>query len=154
LTDAAFAGFAEHCRQYMLVNRRRAYDPRRPGHHELFLSYGGSIGHSGIVHVDAEEGELAPDFTGRRWQVSVSVPDVREAKGARGSTKKVVEYAARFLAACEQLAGPERKPVLYTEARDLAKLNGVNAKRAIDFLVKKAKVDVFEEGGCRYLRLR
>jgi ribosomal protein S25 len=70
LDNIAWAGFQEFVRQWILLNRRVRYDPDKGGHHELWLSVGGSAGHSGLWGLNVEEG-TRQDAGGRRWQVDV-----------------------------------------------------------------------------------
>lgn len=70
LENIAWAGFQEFVRQWILLNRRVRYDPHRGGHHELWMSVGGSAGHSGLWGVNVEEG-VRDDPGGRRWDVEV-----------------------------------------------------------------------------------
>ncbi|MBX3433284.1 MAG: bifunctional DNA primase/polymerase [Pirellulales bacterium] len=70
LENIAWAGFQEFVRQWILLNRRVRYDPDRGGHHELWMSVGGSAGHSGLWGVDVDEG-VRDDPGGRRWDVRV-----------------------------------------------------------------------------------
>ena len=70
LDDLTQSGFAEFFRQWILLNRRERYDGQ--GLHRLFMSLGGSSGQSGEYEVDIDEGKLAADFSGRKWDVAVT----------------------------------------------------------------------------------
>jgi replicative DNA helicase len=70
LENIAWAGFQEFVRQWILLNRRVRYDPDRGGHHELWMSVGGSAGHSGLWGLNVEEG-TRQDIDGRRWEIDV-----------------------------------------------------------------------------------
>jgi len=79
LEELSQAGFAEWCRQWLLLSRRTPYN--HDGHHELWMRFGGSAGHAGCVSVDIDEGTFdANDLTSRRWEVAVErVGDVTAA---------------------------------------------------------------------------
>ena len=70
LEDIAWAGFQEFARQWLLVGRRAAYD-HGSGFHELWLTTGGSAGHSGLWGVDVDEGEYVAGME-RKWEVTVN----------------------------------------------------------------------------------
>lgn len=68
LGDLAFSGLQQIVRQWLLVGRRKAFDPES-GLHELWLTYGGSAGHASTWGLNITEGRLDSDFGGRTWQV-------------------------------------------------------------------------------------
>lgn len=66
----AWSGFEQYARQWLLLNRREAYDAE-VGLHKLWLAAGGSAGHGGLFAVDAHEGRQS-NPGGRCWEVSVT----------------------------------------------------------------------------------
>jgi len=103
LEEIAWAGFQEFVRQWMLLGRRKRYDPADGGHHELWMSVGGSAGHSGLWALNIDEG-TRQDPQGRRWEVEVLSPS--EA------------YAERVLVEEERLARRREKARQARAARD------------------------------------
>lgn len=88
LEDIAWSGFQEWARQWILMNRRKLYDPEEAGHHELWLTTGGSAGHSGLWALDVDEGHR-DDAGGRKWAVEVfSAKEARAAAADEQQQKK------------------------------------------------------------------
>ena len=78
ITHMAYGGARNWMRQWLQVNRRSAY--KFDGKHGLWMSVGGSAGHSGGYKVDIEEGVLKPGSR-RHWHVEVSDLDIVNEEG-------------------------------------------------------------------------
>lgn len=163
LEELAFAGINQYCRQWLLVSRRERYD-EPSGIHKLHLKYGGSAGHSGLLHVDVDTGKLDDDFRGRRWVVTTASPHesiaaVRQDSRAAGEQAELArqrEAAARkeqqleldsdkCLRAIEALAarGPIKEANVSNVAMQ-AMLSGAQAKLALYHLQMAGRIEEIE----------
>jgi hypothetical protein len=96
LTDIAWSGFPEFARQWVLVSPRETYVPGTTCH-KLWMSVGGSAGHSSRWAVDVEQGRW-DDAHGRRWEVTVSEPEEAKAAAAAERSLRVVADRTKRLA--------------------------------------------------------
>ena len=91
------------------------------------------------------EGQLADDFSGRKWELTVttateardSAQQNRDAKKARQRAEKEDDYRRRLLVAVKQFPAGETEKVL----RVAAGLNGDNFGIAIRFLLQEGRVE-------------
>ena len=148
LDSIAWSGFAEWARQWMLLSRRAPFDPDSSGHHELWLSAGGSAGHSGVWAVDIHEGRQS-DSGGRKWRVIVTTATKSKAEKDRERNQKQTEQAEqikesnreRLLDAYQQYPDGETVTTIRGTARlSGAKFNQINAELLEDGLVEPCVV--------------
>ena len=148
LESIAWSGFQEWARQWILLGRREAYDPEVAGSHKLWLSVGGSAGHSGLWALDIEEGSRK-DQGGRRWDVSVETASVAIAATieAREETKvsRAEEKAAARIEsdAAKLLKVYQRTPEGTTEkaAREELGMSGTRSRPATVRLMDTKKIE-------------
>ena len=153
LEDMAGAGVAEFARQWVLVGRRERYEPGT-GLHKLWLNVGGSAGFSSCWSVDVDEGVLADDFSGRKWEAFVEgaasaisgKKDQAEKKREEKQSARRKEDDAKVLIAIDQLTA-EGQPYSATRVRDKSGLNSDKFRQAVerlagDGLIERCEVKV------------
>lgn len=95
LEHISWSGFQEFARQWILVDRRERYEPGT-GEHALWLSVGGSAGHSSIWGVNVSEGEYSPT-TPREWTVEVlRLSEVCDDADRQRTQKKEADHTRRL----------------------------------------------------------
>lgn len=148
----------------MLLGRRKRYDPADGGHHELWMSVGGSAGHSGLWALNIDEG-TRQDPGGRRWDVEVlnahEAYDQRaEAEAERGQLRKERQRQSQrdrdedaVLAALALFPEGETRNTL----RDAAGLSGRRFGPILAHLMAKGLVEqceITKPNGQRYTAFR
>lgn len=87
LSDLSMSGFAEFARQWLLVARRQKYE-LGSGQHRLWLTVGGSAGHSGLYGLNVDEGRITDDG-GRKWEIEcLDAPQARASDEAHSGDRK------------------------------------------------------------------
>jgi hypothetical protein len=143
LTDIAWSGFAEFARQWILMKRRKSYEPGT-GHHELWFTYGGSAGHGGGWGLDIDEGPESDRF----WSTSIkTISEVsaesnvaksidREQETDKRKSAVEEERRGRVAAAIEKL-GPSTQTAISTAT----KLNNAKVREACDQLLELGQIE-------------
>lgn len=131
LSDASWAGVGEYCRQWLIINRRERYKSGS-GLHRLWMSVGGSAGHSGLWGVDVDEGV---GHGNRHWAITVQTADeVRAGEDGREDDERVEKAAGKLEADVRRLCDTLVKhPDGETKSklRDFTGLNGTRMNAAV-----------------------
>jgi hypothetical protein len=140
LEELSMSGAAEWARQWLLLQRRDAY--QHDGRHSLWLRAGGSAGHAGLYGVEIDEGTIE---SGRHWSVQVeTVGDVRvqvqrerEGRKAKDLERRDGEHVDRLVVALQRFPRGETERTL----RIAARLNPDNFGRALLALRQLGRID-------------
>ncbi len=135
LTDIAWSGFQEFARQWWLINRREPY-VEGSGEHQLWLSIGGSAGHSALWGVDVNEG-IRSEFKERHWDVNLFTPG--EAQGNDRERRKDTHLPVDRETVLDTLKAAG-EPLTKSRIKDLGIGNTQRNERAIASLVESGEV--------------
>jgi hypothetical protein len=156
LEDLAGSGFAELSAQWLLVSRRRPFDPapgqHGTGHHELWLTTGSRAGDQGLWELDIEE-STADKPAGRRWKTAVravtsATTTTDERFVAAREDCNLRRRALAFERQCQRLlelltAYPDGRTARFI--RDTLGMSGDRIKRVLDSLIEKGHVVRMED---------
>jgi hypothetical protein len=111
MEDMAFAGFQEFARQWVLIGRRKRYEPGS-GQHDLWITVGGSDGHSGEWSLDVNEGVTDNTFQDRQWDLTINrAADARIEAKAKAEEAKVETLSAKEKIKAEAKEAGNRKAI-------------------------------------------
>jgi hypothetical protein len=145
LSHLAFAGFQQFARQWIGLNRRVAFS--HDGKHELLIVAGGSAGHGGKWVCKVDEGELADDFSGRKWEVVVEpfagakAREMEEKAAAKldKREKKIADEVETVYTAIRD--GAVNLPITCREIRDRTRLNNSQVNDCIRRLMEAKRIE-------------
>jgi AAA domain len=152
LEDIAWSGFAEFSAQWLLLARRRPFDPAT-GHHELWLTAGSRVGNNGLWEVDVDEG-TPKSADGRIWKTAVrSVSSLERltderwvaASQDRNLRRRALSFEGQCQRTLELLAAYPDEGRTARSLRDALGLSGDRMSRVLDSLIEKKQIVKIED---------
>jgi AAA domain len=151
LEDISWAGFSEFARQWLLLSRRKRYEPGT-GRHELWLNIGGSAGHSSCWALNIDEGR-PDDPGGRRWGVEIVTPDQARQEAANQSAR--AKAAGKDRSSMANVDGAKKAIIdtlrkvdggatTVSTIKEGARMKGAAFDAALASLVKEEKIEKCE----------
>jgi hypothetical protein len=147
LDDLAYAGISEFARQWLLLSRSQKYKPGS-GHHELWLTVGGCIGHGDLWALTIDEGSLDDNFGGRFWKPFVRTfneakESTAEAKEQRAFEKLRQQHKADDASLLNTLdtLDPDRKGIGQRRLRDTLGMSGTKFSQSVARLLKDSVIE-------------
>ena len=146
LTHLMFSGLEQFTRQFLLINRRSFY--RSDGRHELVMRVGGSAGHSGLYHLDVDEGVMNAQFGGRHWtpvvreasEAAAQAATERETKAGDKAVAKMHHSQAKVLNAIDGIVTPGVLAASMNAICETGRMGRTTVREAIDGLIEAGKL--------------
>src|SRR5580704_3229316 len=143
LEQLAGSGFAEFSAQWLLVSRRRPFEPGT-GHHELWLTTGSRAGDQGLWELDIDE-SAADQPAGGRWKTAVravtssqTLADERfvAASQDRNLRRRAIAFERQCQRTLELMSAyPDGRTARFI--RDTLGMSGDRINRVLDSLIEK-----------------
>ncbi len=166
LDDIAWSGFAEFSAQWLLVSRRRPFDPAT-GHHELWLGAGSRVGNHGVWELDVDEGQPCDLLPDSPFDEPLDDPLARDHRCWKPTLRRIAslqrQLDAQFVAASEDRRLRRREATVdrqkqrvleflaahpngcnATQIREVLGFNGNRMKRLLDLLCDDRQVRTTE----------
>ena len=153
LQDFSFSGIPEFARQWLLLNRRKKYQPGSGDHH-LLANVGGSSGVSERWRVSIYEGKQNRELNARVWEPDVvvgegTVESTTSLTGeAQSSASQKPERNERLLLTIQKLQEENGgNPVPRKAIKARAKLNGKDFSAGLHYLEQHQRIQLITMDG-------